>query len=165
MATTDPFSEVYDALFDALVEQHEIEKRIVAKSRVRFDGDKPNPLQDKVAKADMPEVMLYPGRCVYNLTHTSSNGSIEQAFHLRIATADMRIDRDLFPVKWAAVRAVYQAMPTLGLDEVKRVLLSDSTERFEDVDANRGTPGWSTLLTITVTMFIARTRLDNKRGG
>ena len=165
MATPDPFSEVYDALFGALVDEHEIERRIVPKARVRFDGAKPNPTVEKLSLADVPEVMLYPGACTYNLTHTSTHGSIEQVFHLRIATHDLRLDRDLFPVKWAAVRALAKCSPTLGLETVKKVELASSADRYDDADANRGTPGWSSVMSILVTMFITRARLTDARGG
>ena len=162
--TADPFSEVYDALFDVLVEQHEIERRIVPRSRIRFDGAKPNPIADSVNAGDVPEVMLYPGRGTYNLSKTSTHAQIEQVFHLRIATHDLRLDRDLFPVKWAAMRAIYQASPTLGLDTVKKLEVVDGTDRYDDTEANRGTPGWSTLLSVQVTMFVTRERLASKRG-
>lgn len=165
MATIDPFSEVYNALFDALIEEHEIERRIAPRSRIRFDGDKPHPAAEKIGTADVPEVMLFPGRCAYGLTHTSDSARIEQVFQLRIATHDLRLDRDLFPVKWAAVRAMYRASPTLGLDTVKKVTLVDSIDSFDDADANRGTPGWSALMTILVTLFIPRSRLADVRGG
>ena len=165
MATVDPFSEAYDALFNALIEEHEIERRIVPRARVRFDGDKPNPIPEKVGVVDVPEVMLYPGACTYNLTHTSCNARVEQVFYLRIATHDLRLDRDLFPVKWAAVCALAKASPTLGLDTVKKLDLISSADRYDDEEANRGTLGWSTVMSIRVTMFIPRSRLTNVRGG
>lgn len=171
MATQlDPFTEVYNALYDAFEAEHEIERRIVPRSRVRLDGDGPNPTRVKVASADMPELRLDPGSCLSELFHTSTGAKIVQDYLLTMSSQEVRVQRDIFPIKWAVLRAISKGSPKLGLTYVKRVDVMDSVDELDQEAArgrtagSRGTPGWEFTMTIQVTMFIARSRLTRERG-
>lgn len=166
----DPFTEVYNALYDQLEAEHEIERRILPRSRIRLDGEEPNPTRVKVAAADMPELRLDPGSCLSELFHTSSAAKIVQTFLLTMSSQEVRVQRDIFPVKWAVLRALSKGAPKLGLDFVKRIDVMDTVDELDQeagrgrTSGSRGTPGWEFTMTIQVTMFINRSRLTRERG-
>lgn len=154
----DPFTEGYTALW-ALLENHAGFTGLVrAGNRVKFTGNKRDPVKQEVQEADLPEVRLVPAGSVIHLWHTSNGSSAVQHYSAQLATGDLRLDAALFPVKWEIVKALSKSDPAhyvngywLGLAHVKKVgPVHESTQGILDAELNRGKPGWAEVLRISV---------------
>lgn len=154
----DPFGAVYAAIWAALLNEVEVTGRVPANARLRYDTDTLPVFPRKIAVADTPELEVVPTGATEDLVYTSTNCRIDQDYDIRVTCADTRLRKQLTPLKWGIMKALYKASPTLGLDYVVLVSVADAVEMAEG-DPTRGTPRWTLAVTVSVTMMIARSQL------
>lgn len=161
MAEINPYIKVYDTIADALEVASPLASLVAAGNRIRFDqAARPDPEKQNIQDADVPEWQLEPAPGGGVQYYAASNTHLlTQVLALRITTGDLRVNRYLYHVKWAAVRAIGALQPNIGLSFVRDVRVIDATETRDDDIANRGREGWSCIMMIEVDIQITRSQL------
>ena len=155
-STTDPFSQVYEALWTELESHTAFTDLVRLKNRIKYNRTLPDdPRKDTAQDRDFPECEIVPTTCAIALGATSDCHSIEQVYEIRVATMDVRLTQDILPVKWALTKALADAYDVLTtLDFVNAVRIEGEDSTLDDEEATRGTSGWSLTMVVAVSMFI-----------
>jgi len=156
---TDPFTQIYNAIWTILENHDGITKRVRLKNRIKLSGRDPDPYKSTVLDGDLPELLLEPSGGG-GFLWTSSGLQITTTFQLRLAAGDLRIQKQLFPIKWEIIRALKQTRTNLGLSFVKNADIIDITETTGNADVDRGTPSWTGLFEIAVQIYFTDTELQ-----
>lgn len=166
MASNDPFSMVYSALWDMIEAHAGFAGLVKVGNRIRFDLDKRGVLKPDVSTADLPEVILTTFGGVVNLIDTSSTSKVTRFYQIIISTGDLRLSEYLNPVEWAIFCAMVGWRERLGAlrwnnrSFVKRANLTSGSEGQSNPEYNRGIKGWSALWTVEVEMHFATADLQ-----
>ncbi len=165
VASDNPFGLLYNAIWAALISEHEFARRVTPGNRERFDlSDDPDPRPDVLPDGAAPAVSVLPASSLANLTASSTSAHVTQNFVVSCESNDLRLGVDVFPLKWAILRAMAIAGATnLGLDFVKKITILDSVEGIAD-NERRGREGWAAITTISVECHFLRERLTRVRG-
>lgn len=161
MASKDPFSLVYDAVWTALKSHKPLMDLVRSGNLIRFDGDTTeDPEKENVQEGDLPELMLRPAAVAGQPWATSSSARATQSLELRLTTGDLRATADggLYAMTWAVFSALITAGHKLGLDFVERVDFESFTQTREDSIANRGTAGWAATAVLHIELIIKTDR-------
>ena len=156
---TDPFTQIYNAIWTVLENHDGITSRVRLKNRIKFSGKDPDPQKSNVMDADLPELTLTPSGGG-GFFWTSTGIQMEPSFKLQLATGDLRVQKQLFPIKWEIIRALKQTRTNLDLSFVKNIEISDIDESTENADSDRGTPQWTGLFEILVHVYLTDTELQ-----
>ena len=160
MPGTDPFSLVYERVWDILTGHKPLADLVNLRNRIRFDQTEQDPEKQEIEDSDLPELMLVPAGGEAEPFDTNTTARATQDLELQLTTGDLRVHEVLFPVKWQLLRALVQCGVQLGgFDFVRGVGFSNITEEFDNDAANRGTRGWSATITIRVDMHFDVTKL------
>lgn len=166
MATANPFTLTYDALW-ALVEASPLFIATVKeKNRIKFNGSAGNPKKNTVQPADLPEVMLVTdGTAQANLHASSCHTMVVRRYAFIVSTGDFRMHDFLNQVEWALFCAlcrwkeVLAALQYNGQGFVKKCDLTEVSEGESDSERNRNIKGWSTIWRCEVTMYFPTANL------
>ena len=156
----DPFTMVYTALYDMLMEREDFKELIRIGNQIRFDSDTDrDPIKENVSSNDLPEVaLLVMNATEVNIHSTSSTSMITRQYGWYVATGDLRLGEYLSPIEWAIYSGMLgwqtkiTALQWCGKSFVKRVNFVDVTVGFTDIEANRGIRGWSSIWNCEVEM-------------
>lgn len=164
MPGTDPFSMVYNTVWDVLNRHKPLADLVKLRNRIRFDTDDRDPEKQEIIDSDVPELEMYPAGGDAEPFHTNTSSLASQSLVLQLTTGELRIHKVLFPVKWELLKALIQCGHNLGgLPFVRGISFSGIDETQDDDAANRGTRGWSATITITILMVFDNTRLNDLR--
>ncbi len=147
--TSDPFTQIYNALFSALASDPFLRTFIQPANRVSWVTENPEPAKTEVSQADLPELQLLPAVLDIDWETTVWIRAIYE-FTCQITTGDLRVQKELFPIQWGIVRAVSQAGDGLGLPFVQKVRTKMATSQMNDPTVQRGVEGWVSLVKISV---------------
>ena len=182
----DPFTMVYDALWNLLESHHGLTSLVGISNRIRFhstraeivdaeaavdsdgiahSGDNTDPIKANVVPSDLPELDIRPAGGSFAPWATSSSAHATQLFMVGITTGDLRIAQKLFPVKWALFRALMRARHDLQLDFVNQVAIDGVDETLGLEEQERGTIGWVALIMISVRMSFDRETMERDETG
>jgi len=156
----DPYTQVYRALWNMLIESPELSRLVRIGNRIRWDEQDPDPQKHALSDADLPEIQLDPVAGEVNLTGSSTSVACEQAFQLQLTSNDSRLHLSAFPLKWALIKTLSRWRSALGLAFVKQIRLGDVIDIHAADDPDRGAAGWSMTLTISVEMWIAQADVE-----
>jgi len=155
----DPFTQVYEKIWETLTNAPEVSRRVKPVNRIMRTGQRVGPFRDTVTAADLPELDVVPAGGEANPFQTSTSGQFLQMFDVQVSAGGMSLDRSqLFPLKWAVLKAVARAGDTLGLDFVKSVRITDMAEGPTLRD-ERQAVGWQAIIRVQVVLFITRVHL------
>lgn len=164
---TDPFTQVYNAIWTELLAEPFIAAQVAAGNRIKFAGITTNsrsPDKDNVASKDFPELRIVPTEGTPKLHASSNSANVSQRYSVQICSGDQRLDQVYFPLKWAVVRALSKwiksgrALRELTWNAatfVRDVQLEQMPDGVREADANRGIFQWSTAAAIRVDMWFA----------
>jgi hypothetical protein len=146
--TDDPFTQVYNGLWDLLELNTELASLVKIGNRIKCTSDGKGD-KEKYTNSDLPEIIIRPAAGTSEIKSTSTHTQITQTYAVICTSGDLHIDKSFFPVKWAILNALTDATNCLNLQFVRQVILEDSidgrnTERF---------PGWNTAFNIKVEMW------------
>ncbi len=167
--SVDPFSLVYERLWEVLESHAPFRRAVREGNRVKLSGRDRGPLKKEVAPADLPEVRIIANSITLGLNNTSSSSRMTVVYEVGIATGDQRLTASVFPVLWETIRAMSQEELTTRLAElewdgtagfVKRVTVGPAAIGVTDRDLNRGVAGWSSLLSIETDLWFARSLIE-----
>lgn len=155
MLAADPYSPVYEAIWNAIEQHSLLAGKVRIGNRIRYDGESRDPAKDQVLSADFPELRIVTTG-IEATNQDSTNTRHVRGFHVIIVTGDRRLDEYLFPIEWELFRALlplhrqqFAAQYTLG--EFKwQAQLGPATEGLL-TEHNRGIAGWAAVWTLTVT--------------
>jgi hypothetical protein len=160
----------FAALWQLVDDAPLFDKLVKTGNRIRFNLDtNRDVMKDKVADADLPELMLLTsGISAVNMHSSSCTTMITRRFSWVINTGDMRVQYRLYPVEFAIMCAMANWKSLLGglnwngeLFVKKCDLVSAENAQVETVRGGRSLLGWSALWTGEVTMvFGTRTLVD-----
>ena len=156
---TDPFTQIYDAIWKILENHKGVTKKVRLKNRIKLSGVDPNPYKNTVLDADLPELLLEPTGGG-GFAWTSTGLQMASNFQLRLAAGDLRVHKQLFPIKWEIIRALKQTRTNLDLSFVKNVEITDINETIGNDEVDRGTPSWTGLFEISVQVYLTNTELQ-----
>ena len=166
----DPFSIVFQALWDMIDASVPLSAMVKPGNKIRFNNNDWAPLKDSVMAADMPELILNSSGSSEAAQINSAGRGITRIYQWQISTGNFNIDQGLFPVQWAVFSAMAdyaEALTQLKWRNNFFVLKCDLvsiTEGISDEQANRGIRGWAALWSAQVMMnfSIADMQLYNK---
>jgi len=164
--STDPFSLVYDRLWELLESHKGFTDLVKLRNRTKFSGNDRSPLKDEVLAADLPEVRLIVSKLFPHIQRTSSSGSVNMTFEVQISTGDQRLTEVIFPVVFEIIRAMHgwpmvlQSLEWRGIPFVVKFVLGEIPIGTSDRDKNRGIIGWSTVWTCDLEIWLPTTLLQ-----
>ena len=160
----DPFTQVYKKILSILQNDPFVQALVRSANWITFDN--PNPFKRNAQPGDAPEILIEPvtGQDQWAETSTSAKGTV--VWSIKIATQDPRLyftdafgnRTGIFPLRWAVMRALYQAGDNLdGLSFVRVTRITATVKAPFDpagnpVSEGRGTDGWTLLATLTTEM-------------
>lgn len=103
----DPFTLVYDALWELLETHEEFHDKVRLGNRIKFSSYGPDdPIKHEVATADMPEVRLICVGGTPHLQRASGVSFVKKRFEVQVLVNDLRYTEELFPLDWEIYRAM-----------------------------------------------------------
>ena len=160
----NPFTLVYNALWELLECNEHFKKLVRAGNMIRFAGKEADNAIAKVilktanANADVPEVRILPRGTVPHIQRTSTSSFLTTKLEIQISSGSYKLDEVLFPVQWAVYRAmstwqnVVMQLKWKDRNFVHLVRPLSSNDMAMDVDVMRGIPGWTALWSCEITM-------------
>jgi hypothetical protein len=85
--TVDPFTQVYNALWDLLTADAGFTALVKQNNRISLQGDNADPVRTNVQDNDTPEVIIRPTGGPANLTKTNTSAEIIEEYEVMVATA------------------------------------------------------------------------------
>jgi hypothetical protein len=156
---TDPATLVYDSIWATLEAHSDFASLVLAGDRIKFNDAAPrDPIKDNVLTADKPEVRLIGESTAFHFESSSSSTFWIVTYNLQVATGELRVTKKLFPVMWAAARALTNWPTTLrALTWNSKVFVHlarpiTTSEGVDSVLMNRGIIGWSSIWAYEVHM-------------
>lgn len=157
----DPFSLIYDCLWDTLEAHRGFRDLVRDGNRVKLSGRDRSPIKEQAQAGDLPEVRIVATGVTPHLNRTSSKSSVMVSFEIGIATGDQRLDAGVFPVAWEIIRALSaeETTPKLvalkwdGATFVVTAKAGAVNVGASDVDLNRGIVGWSALWAVELELW------------
>lgn len=161
----DPFSQVYDALWDLMERHTPFAKLVKPANRIKYSGRR-QPEKQSIADSDYPQVRILPAGSEVHHERTSSSGSIIKRFEVQIATGDRRVDERVFPLQWEIIRAMHgwqTVLNALTWEEVAFVTsarLLDLQDGLTLDESQERIIGWAAVWACEVLMFFPTTKLQ-----
>lgn len=156
----DPFTQVYNALYELPWARAEMCKLVERGNRVTFSGRDRSPLKDQVNVSDLPELRLIPTGSTPHIQRTSSTSTWILRFEWQLATGDQRVNKFLYPVEFELLRAMANWIPTLQALTWKDkkfawgAPVTEARTGVTETDINRGIRGWVALWTCEVRLAL-----------
>ncbi len=159
----NPFQQIINEIW-VLLESHTFFTEAVKKgNRIKFD--KPDPIKQEIATADVPEVIVSSTTLTLQYDRTSNGTSLTKRFDVLISSGSFDLTKGFYQVEWEIIRA-FSGWRTL-LDElswsgdvfVQDVRLITGNEGLSDPERNRGIQGWSSALAVEVDMWFTASKL------
>jgi hypothetical protein len=165
-STVDPFTQVLLRLWQIVLAEPGVASVVRPANRIILTaGDGFNPIKQNVQPGDLPELIIEPTTSTDEQAKTSKAAETVQTWSMKIATNDLRINATdpatglrpgAFPLRWALLKAMCAAGDKLGLDFVIRTRLTTTLSNTYDPVENRGTEGWTVLMTVTTYLEFAK---------
>lgn len=149
MADKDPFTQVYEKLWDLLETDSQLAAHVKVANRIKLNSRKVLHGKFRLSTKDLPELTIEPAGGTCEIKRTTTSMPITQHFAVRMKTHDLRVDRSFFPIKFALLNRLTDVTGNLGLSFVRRVQVDDMTDGRND----DGHDGWHTAFNITVEMW------------
>ena len=157
---TDPFTQVYDSIWDTLEKFGDFAALVKLANEVKYNTEIQPRDKESLQEGDISQATLIPSGSTTSTVISSRTGEILQGFTLIIISGDERLQKKYFPLKWAMIRALASAGQNLnGLEFVRSVDVTDQIEDVNEFDESMGIQGWNSSLTIIVTMLFNKDEL------
>lgn len=157
----DPFTFLFDELWNALERNQEFCDLVKATNRIKLkDGFRP--FKETITESSIPEVVLMPAGKEFFVENPCNGSSIIQTVHATITTGTRNTSK-LFPVQWRVAQAIYTAINRSSghlfsltwNDEaiIKDIDMLPLEEGLSYDELNRELRGWAAILPLRVKMF------------
>ena len=155
---SDPFTMVYDALWDLAEASNRVTEIVRPGNRVKLRSTPPTAgPKREVSQGDLPELILALTSGSGNIRGTSSSSMVIRQYQFQISTGSMNPERvlELEFALYAAMAdwpAVLGALQWSGAQFVKRANLVSAETGETMAEQNRGVRGWAAMWTLEVEM-------------
>ena len=156
MPEDNPFVQTYEALWAMALSHAPLAALVKPGNRVKLD--KPLPVKEQIATADLPELRLVPINAVPHLQRTSNGSSFTQIYEWQVASGSQEIT-NLQGIEWelycamAKWATVLQALTWNGKTFVRLARPQTINQGVFERDLNRGIQGWSAIWACEVEMW------------
>lgn len=163
---TDPFTRAMNGLWSLLTEHDDFARLVKVGNRHRqakAPGVPPN--RSAAMTADRPAVTILPaGSDDFTLTSTGVQFAQSYAVALQCGSEDAA--EIAFPLKWAAIRALYGQRTIPNLPFVTMLDITEASELWTDAETDEaaGLPGWTVAILIRVMMYFTRAEMAHPAG-
>lgn len=160
MPYTEPYSQVYDRIWEILTTRTAWSALVKPGNRINFSGDDADPTKQQIAEGDLPQATLVQGGFIDGGFTSGTNrcAQFDQTFELQLLARDLRIDL-INQLKFQTQAALHNAGVHLGLTDASAAQAGPFVENWRiqgsdtpDTPGNSGKLVWRTVLSITVTM-------------
>ncbi len=155
----DPFTQTLDKIWDLLESHTGFTDLVRLGNRIKVSGTNPDPYKPRPQSADLPEVRVEPEGGKVELFATSSSSRATQDYAVSLVTGDVRVNKQLFPLKWEMMKALSKSGDNLGLSFVTKVRVREVGESVGQED-HRVKRAWSGKWIISVEMWFANSQLQ-----
>ena len=155
----DPFTQGYNAIWDALEAVPDFAKLVKPGNRIKFSGDRQPSEKDKVKPSDSPEVRVSidSGNAPQ---YTSSSTHVTMAYAIEVNTQDARLTAQALPVMYAILKAGARIRKGLSnVPSVKQVM--PQPMQFNRDDPEGRFRGWVAVAGFAVTFFFTTSELES----
>jgi len=157
--TVDPFTQIYNRIWEVLEENDDFTNYIKPGNRIKFSTTKSNPLKKQVINADFPEVSIISRGGDSSFILSSSSAKLERTFSLVIVSGTLRANKYLFPIEWLCLKILYNQSDTLGLDFIKKFNIGQAEHHISDNEYTKGKEGWFSIIELNITIIVPKTDL------
>lgn len=149
----DPFTQVYRKLWETLLAEPEVKRRVRPGNRIDYATDDRDPEGSRGGLTDaFPEMRIKPTGGPFKLFGSNTHSFAIKTFNIEIETGDMRVHREMFPLEWAIFKALSKTQDSnLGLPFVMNVTY-ESVNDLDTAPDGRVLNQWATLIAVTVEM-------------
>lgn len=177
----DPYTKVARALWALLRSEPTFASLVAVGNRVDFTGDMRRPMKPQVADADLPEVRIVISQSVPSVPNTSDTANDVVRFDIQVASGDMRLQEQHFPIRFAILKAlawnlVRQTTDLLTwrgqsfVSAIRPVTIAEGSDasvfaRSVREDGTRGIEAWSSVWSIEADLWFALTELQAVKTG
>jgi len=165
----NPFTLVYDALWDLAMRSGDLRTRVREGNRISFGSPtNSNPTKPQIAAGDLPELVLVVRSMSANLHNTSSGSMCTREYAWQISGGDYRYSQTLAPLEWelfCAMAGWRKTLTELRWRDVafcKKMTLNGGQTGLSDPQNNRNIIGWSAVWTLSVEMHFKQEHLDDE---
>ena len=166
----DPFTLVYDALWELLDSSARLRELVKAGNRINLNRyDDRHPIKEEVSSADLPELIIIPVSGG-ETKQTSGARIIVQRYRIILSTGDQRVNPGIFPIKFAVICAMENWVKYLktgvtwrNTNPVVNARLLDASDGVSDTDMARGIKGWSSLMNLEVNFSFDKATLIEEK--
>lgn len=155
---TDPFTLVYNALWEAVDSSTILTELVRQGNKIKFIKELADHDPRKVSglSGQAPELMLIPDSFDTNFDSTNTGTGIQKIYNFVIRTTDRLLNKSLFPVEWALYLALIN-----GRKEISKVTYKQKTfvtnVRILQAEAklpeqNSSIAGWRCVWVVEVSM-------------
>lgn len=163
---TDPFTQVYEKLWDIMDAHKAMDALVAAGNRVKFTGDNRQPEKPNPTTADLPEMRLVQVEMEPHTERTSNGSSIVMDYGWVLACGDRRLDVALNPITFEIMRAMRQVRTQLtGLTWKSQAFVRNAQNIAAEIGYNtdekllRGMSGWMLAWRVKVEMWFSTASL------
>ena len=155
MPGPNPFTEVYDAIFGALVAHQPLADLVDISNRITHSGDTPARHVESLQPGDVPELELLPSNGTWDIFASSSSAQAVQAYLLKVVSGDLRLVK-YNNVKWEVGRALAMAwdQDSFATDYIRNLRVTDFVDNLDPTEDSRGIQGWTGQLQIETEIWI-----------
>ena len=148
----NPFTIVYGALWDMLLQHPQIVRDVKEANRIRFDiSNNRDPLKTQIGAADLPELCISVETMTANLHSNSSQSKMSRLYSILVSTGDKRYTELLAQTEWAIFCALacwqekLSGLQWKGAHFVTNLRLPSGSAGLSDPIRNRNITGWSSV--------------------
>jgi hypothetical protein len=156
---SNPFTIVYGAFWDMLLQHPQIIRDVKEANRIRFDiANNRDPIKTQIGTADLPELCVSVESMTANLNTNSSQSKISRLYSIFVSTGDNRYTEHLAQMEWAIFCALScwqeKISGLIWKDShfVTNLRLQTGSAGLSDPVRNRNITGWSSVWRAEVEM-------------
>lgn len=171
MLDKDPFTIVYEGIWDMLEANADFCTLVKPGNRIKYNGPARPAIKDEISTADTPEVRVVPLSTEYHLQRTSNGTSITKTYGIEVSSGSTIAANGVWAVEWQILRAVSNWQTYLsnlvwpegsdGSEFVKLCKPLSAAEGVRRTDLNRGIYGWSLVWAVEVEMWFCNDAIQN----
>lgn len=163
LALKDPYTWVYDEVVSQLRTSPHLQKYVAPLNVISMSTDDPRPILEGTQISELPRILVVQAtEGIPALSFSSSGLSDTMILNIRLDTGELTYRTNLYPVRWALVKA----LANLNFDHLPFVvdmhLLSRTTmlDKSTEVDEGTGLVGWVDILPVQFTLVFDRASLE-----
>ena len=168
MSTTNPFTIVYESIWEILESNSAFTDLVPARNRIDFTGTSRDPEKRQATTSDYPEVRIDEWNAAPWAFRDSTCSTFTKGYEISVKTGEKRL-QDMHNVEWEIWRSFNSWIPTLdsktwetsGTRFTINCRPLGTEQSLQDRELDRGTRGWSVVWRCEIFMTFVTELLDH----